>query len=332
LEVLSYGNKFLDQKATSLGQSLRNGGFVRIQVLSGKGNIYQVKINGQVVSVRSEAKLNPGALLEARVIKHPDRLELSLRHQPSVQERLNLTSRESTAITESVIKGMMAVRAALDPQLIKRILNIPGEDKKLLARLAGLYVKKGVDLTEPGWEPLIEFLAGDESHNGFDSRDGQPRRDQKYPEDDSPEKNSSREEDLDALWEAGEDANFFHLFNHIKAPGELTLILPVRAVKEDVEISGRVIARFDALNKMKDALFVLKNPRGIWQFILERDDRTENSGYNLSCLPPDGVDRESLKGVDVFREKLSNLRVKYDDNEVEEPEEDDIPGGVDWII
>lgn len=332
MEVLSYGNKFLDQKATSLRQSLRSGGFVRIQVVSGKGNIYQAKISGKVVPVRSEVRLNPGDMLEARVIKHPDKLELELRQPSSVLEKLNLASSGNTALTDAVIKGLMSVRASLDPQLIKRLLTTLGEDKKLLARLAVLYSRKGIDLTEQGWEPLVEFLAGDESYSGLNFRDDRPRREETAPDEDSPEENSSREVKLDALWEPGEEANLYHLFNHLTGPEGMTLVLPIRAEKEGVEINGRVVVRFDSTRKMKDAQFYLKNPAGIWHFSLGRDDGNENPGYNLTCFPPEGVDRRGLTGADVFKEKLSNLRVKYDDNEVEEPEEDDIPGGVDWIV
>ncbi len=327
MEVLSYGNKFLDQKATSLRQSLRSGGFVRLQVISGKGDVYQVKINGKAVTVRSETKLTLGDILTARVIKHTDKLELELRHPPSVGERLNLSSSENSGLLNSVIKGLMASRAALDPSVIKRLLNTGGEDKRLLARLAGLYGKKGIDLSEAGWEPLVEFLSGEGSYGGSPFQERQSRREQQSPQEDSPD-----EEGGDIPWVSGEEANLYHLFNHLGGPEGLTLVLPLKAEKGGQEISGKVIVKFDPLKKMEQALFFLENRQGIWQFSLLRDDRTGNPGYNLSCLPPAGLDRRSLKGSDVFREKLSNLRIVYDDNKVEEPEEDDIPGGVDWIV
>ena len=332
MEVLSYGNKFLDQKATSLRQSLRSGGFVRIQVISGRGTVYQVKISGQIFPVKSEVKLNPGDILVARVIKHPDKLELEIRQHATVQEKLNLPSSGNSPLVEAIIRGLMSVRASLDPQLIKRLLSTSGEDKRLLARLAGLYTRKGIDLTEQGWEPLIEFLAGKHSFDGSESRQGRSGQDRKGTEGGSAGLNSFDEEVGSVIWEPGREPNLYHLVNHITSPEGLTLVLPLRAVKIGVEISGQVVGRFGLFEKMEEAQFFLKNPQGIWRFFLRRDDGTDDPGYNLSCIPPEGMDRRNLKEVDVFKEKLSNLRVKFDDNRVEEPEEDDIPGGVDWIV
>jgi hypothetical protein len=179
---------------------------------------------------------------------------------------------------------------------------------------------------------LIEFLAGDQFSDGSESREGRSWQDRKESESELSELNPYDEEAGAVVWEPGEEPNLYHLFNHIRGPEGLTLVLPLRAVKNGVEMTGQVIVRFDLFNKMEEAQFFLKNPQGIWRFFLRRDDGTDDPGYNLSCVPPEGVDRRTLKEEDDFKEKLSNLRVKYDDNRVEEPEEDDIPGGVDWIV
>lgn len=291
---------------------------------------YDLALGGRTISVKSTVSLPLGVLLRARVVKGEGGIRLELLKEANPLEVLmGKLGLPRGAETEAVVRGLIQAKAPLDSVLIKRILAKAPKDpeaRRLYARLAGLLGRKGVDLSRPGWETVVEaVLAGD----GF----GRDREEGRRRDEDEAEKNQEEITPgaLKRMWAPGEKPNHLHLFNHLKSSEGHWVILPINSRFHGRRLSGNAAVQFSGEGAMEKVLLRIGREEREWRFLLGPEG--PKGRRSLRLIGPESWKAGNRSMLGDFPEKLRNLGVDFDDNKRDELEEEVFaPGGVDWTV
>ena len=219
--------------------------------------------------------------------------------------------------------------ATLNPGVIKRILAHTAKDPKnrcFFARLAGILDRKGVDLSQFGWETVIDaYLTGDFRQEGEERKD--PGREQGEREKEEPPNVRM----IKKMWAPGDKPIPLHLYNHIKSTEGNWLFLPIFSRFKDRELSGSAEVQIAGDGKMIKSFIRVREGREEWFFRLGPPGR--GGRRILQWTSSEGWEHGRVGGLEDFSEKLQNLGIDLDDNLKDESEgEDLLPGGVDCKV
>ncbi len=208
------------------GQQLRlqAGSMVTLNVLKRlEGNKWAVGIQGRVFPAHSDLELIPGQILRARVESLGDKLILSLKKttEESAQAALlrhGLAGGSLGALAAAaLVRGGQPVNAELVERM-KGFLSRTRMPKEKAARGLAALIDKGIDITCPGAEFLVEALSF--SGEGGGRREGGGKRE-------LPQDPAAVRRVLDSLpVSSAEKAGAIAVFNHVKGKSQSWIVLP----------------------------------------------------------------------------------------------------------
>ena len=331
LGILSVNLTLTGLKAIDFRHLFREGNLLSFRVLEkGSKGSYTLFLGGRKVEAKSTVPLPLGRVLHSRVLQKEGglRLELLKPFQPRATLLQNL-GLEGRAGAEAVVRGLMQSGAPLNPRVIRRILNYTSKEpnkRRFFARLTGNLGRKGMDLSQPGWEAVIDACLAD--YYGQGREDDKHRRGQKHPrgEEKLPDLRSVK-----AMWAPGDKPNLLHLYNHIKGRGENWLFLPISSRFRGRKLLGALEVQFRGDGKMVKACIRVKDGKEDWFFRLGPPG--PEGRRKLQWEGPPRWEARGKDGLGVFSKKLRNLGIDLDDTRINESEGTELPpGGVNWIV
>jgi len=276
------------------GMTLRPGGVIGIQVLRRlPDGRWAVGILGRVVPASAEVELVAGSRLLARVFLAGGRVTLRVLETTPGAEAQGQAASGDRVLAAFVAAGLKILPDSVEQ--VRRLLERLRLPAQRFARLAAMLLQKGIDLSSPGIEALLELLAyGETGGRGRRRPQSRPGPAEKVAEE--------LKRELEAPREGGAPA----LFNHLQPGGEQWVIVPYRYAGWGGTI------RLRRKGQGVDRMVLSAGEGGPWRFVLSR--RGNGPGLELCAFSSNApVSPRARGGWRKLAHKLHNLGVETDD-------------------
>ena len=297
--------------ATAGSNRIRNGDILHIRIVKALGEgKWQVSYRGKLFIVASDLSLSAGGRLRTRAFYTENRLILRvLNPRAALESWLSHEQLPNDAVTQLVMASLRRSGMGLDPTLIRRMHAILSRHKNhssSSARLLTILLDKGVVPTDRFLEELAFLL--DRRHG-----DGLPQR--KRRRQPPPAKKELIKKVHSVLTADPHNKHPLTLFNHLVAKHDNWLLIPFRIRQNDWEADGSIRINSAHAGSIRATCLTAVSDGIKWEFQV-KDDGSGQKRLRIGCS-----DKKTLvsaqKAKHELSEKLRNLGVVYDDNDID---------------
>jgi len=304
--------------------SVKPGSVISFTVLEKLSEgVWIVDIRGKKIKVQSSISLIVGKKLEAKVLMKDGKLFLRiLDSRTPVESAIQKFSLPRNDISKMIIEGFIRQGLPLKEEMLRKAVlllqDIRPPDQQS-ARLIALLFDKGLFLTRQQFEKFHHLLYDfpvnpqrqaearrrkqqDSGHEGQKERENRRKKD----------KNKVRKLLLQNIQTRGREDNLLQLFNHLEAPHNNWIIVPLSFQTEISENApDRGVLRLHTVQQGRvDKFTITFSGKRDWHFSGDMSPGKRLIRWNVDPLP----DRKGkMEIVSKLREKLSNLSFEIDD-------------------
>ena len=310
--------------STGFGQKLFKPGaivsFSALEQLSDSSWIIQV--HGQKIKVRSSITLTLGEQIKARVLFQDGKMFLKMEDSRSpIQHLLYKLDLPKGSSSELLIRSFIEQGMPLKEETLRKALQLmeqlDNRDRRT-ARLIAMLYDKGMFLTRQQFEKLQQFIF--EKQIPLPPSTERRKKDHDSDRKESKEREDQRKKERDKLLKSIKNQinrssrgdNLLQLFNHLKAPHDNWIVVPLSfdyPAMEDAPRRGVLRIHITTQNMPDMCTFTVFGRRE-WHFKIKLQPGKERISLAVDPYPSWIPEKEI---VNKMREKLSNLSFEIDD-------------------